>query len=147
MEVKIKRLYENVKLPSLATVGSGCYDIHAFLVDAPKGQLKLEPGIVRLVGTGLAFEIPPGYLLEVRPRSSLSMKGVIIVNSPGTLDSDYRGELRVLLCNFSPDMVYVEHGDRIAQIRLVPLIFTSLREVEDLSSTERGTEGFGSTGR
>jgi len=141
MKVKVKRLSPKAKLPSLATVGSGCYDVCA------AESTYIWPDGNGKVGTGLAFEIPMGYLLEIRPRSGLAEKGLIIPNSPGTLDSDYRGELKILLRNMGDIRLGVRQGDKIAQVRIVPLIFPYWKEVEELGSTERGSKGFGSTGR
>jgi len=105
------------------------------------------------VCTGLAFELPRGYALDIRPRSGLALKGLVILNSPGTLDSDYRGELLISFVNLSNEEIIVYKEDRIAQIRLIqdPQLFylekIEWEEVEELSETERGKGGFGSTGR
>lgn len=139
--VKIKKLDKDAKLPLKATQGSAFWDI--FSLDTR----YLGPGEIYDFRTGLTFEVPSGYEIEVRPRSGLAKRGVTIINSPGTLDSDYRGELIILLVNLSGSWKLIEKGDRIAQIGVKPAPQVEFIEVDELSETERGKGGFGSTGR
>ncbi len=141
IEVSIKKLSKDALVPLRATEGSAFYDVYAV------EDTTLKSNLVTSVSTGLAFEIPFGYELEVRPRSGLSLHKIILANSPGTLDSDYRGELKILLLNLGNKDYLIRKGDRIAQIgvRTIPAI--DFQEVEELSKTSRGSKGFGSTGR
>ncbi len=150
MLVKIKKLDSNAKLPTKGTTGSTCFDVYA-LEDSWIGR-----GVTK-VRTGLAFEIPQGYEMEIRPRSGLSSKeSLIIVNSPGTLDSDFRGELVILMTSLKHSPVEntfpvheyeIKAGDRVAQFKINEVLPVEFKEVEELSQTERGTGGYGSTGR
>ena len=109
--------------------------------------LTIAPGNRGLVGTGFAFAIPQGYEVQVRPRSGLALKkGISVLNTPGTIDSDYRGEIKVILANLGDEDFVIERGDRIAQIVVAPVQRGDLIEVADLDETRRGTGGFGSTG-
>jgi dUTP diphosphatase len=129
-------------LPSYATSGSAGLDLRADV------SLALRPGQRSLVPTGLAMAVPPGYEAQVRPRSGLALRsGVTCLNSPGTLDSDYRGELCVLLVNLGQEEVAVARGDRIAQLIVAPVSRAELAEVAELPATGRGAGGFGHTGR
>jgi dUTP pyrophosphatase len=141
MKLKIKKLSSNSKLPTKATSGSACYDVYS------RKRILLSPMEKALVPTGLSFELPPGFGMDIRPRSGLALKGLVILNSPGTLDSDYRGELMVPSINLSSGNILIDKGDRIAQIRLFKTIDIEFEEVEELSETERGVGGFGSTGK
>ena len=117
------------------------------LVCASKSAITIAPGAWALVPTGIAIELEPGFEAQVRSRSGLAAKqGIMVLNSPGTIDADYRGEIKVILMNLSTVPVDIEFGDRIAQLVVCPVMLPILREVVDLSSTERGTDGFGSTG-
>jgi dUTP pyrophosphatase len=108
---------------------------------------RINAGATRLMSTGLAFEVPKGFELQVRPRSGLAAKfGLTVLNSPGTIDSDYRGELKVLLINLGDSDMIITAGDRIAQLVLAPVVTAKLVEVNELSETVRGAGGFGSTG-
>jgi len=110
-------------------------------------NLILRPGARAAVGTGLAVAIPPGYEIQVRPRSGLALKhGISVPNTPGTIDSDYRGELKVILINHSEDNFTIQRGDRIAQLVVSPVTLAVWDEVEVLNDTARGSGGFGSTG-
>ena len=145
VEVRIRRLphAEGLPLPAYATDGAAGADLCA-AVDA---EMVFEPGDRAAVPTGLVLEIPEGYEAQVRPRSGLAIKaGLTIVNAPGTIDSDYRGELKVLLVNLGSDSVSVGRGDRIAQLLIAPVTRASFIESEALSLSERGDGGFGSTG-
>ena len=140
--VKVRKLYPDVVLPTRATEGSACWDVYAL------EAAWIYNDEVILVRTGLAFEVPDGWVLEIRPRSGLASKGVIIPNSPGTLDSDYRGELLVpMFCDGGLERKCLNKGTRIAQVMLKEVIPTEFVEVSELTPTERGTGGFGSTGR
>lgn len=131
------------ELPQYQTaLASGC-DVQA-MINSP---LRLERGERVAVPTGLAFAIPPGYEIQVRPRSGLSLKkGLTVINAPGTIDADYRGELKVLLVNLGKEPVEVLPGERIAQLVLCPVVQIHWQEVTELSETVRGEGGFGSTG-
>lgn len=133
---------EGAALPSYESAGAAGADVRAFL-DAP---VELLPGDRLLVPTGLSFEVPEGYELQVRPRSGLAFRhGVTVLNAPGTIDSDYRGEVKVLLVNLGKEKFMINPGDRIAQLVLSPVAKASFR-ISELSRTERGEGGFGSTG-
>ncbi len=144
LSVKFTKLSSNVYTPSYASPGAAGLDLRAFL---PK-PVSILPFERLLVPTGLSFEIPPGYELQVRPRSGLSSKhGITVLNTPGTIDSDYRGEVKVLLVNLSSNIYTVQPDDRIAQLVLSPVIKAKLIETDSLNETSRGTGGFGSTGK
>lgn len=145
IQLRIRRVGNRgspLPLPRYETAGSAGMDLRA---DEP---FSLAPGERRLVPTGLAVEIPPGHEGSVRPRSGLAIRqGVGMVNAPGTVDSDYRGELQVILVNHGQAPVSFERGDRIAQLVIAPVVQAELCEVEALGETGRGAGGFGSTGR
>jgi len=146
--VKLKRLdhFDNsLLLPSYETKGAAGADIRACL---ESGSMTIKPGERALVPTGLAFEIPFGYEVQVRPRSGLSLKtDLLVVNSPGTIDCDYRGEVKIILGNFGQNDIEIKHGERVAQLVFAPVIQASFEVTnEELSNTERGSGGFGSTG-
>ena len=129
-------------LPRYETEGSAGMDLRA------DEAFSLAPGERRLVPTGLAMEIPPGHEGQVRPRSGLAVRhGIGIVNAPGTIDSDYRGEVKVVLVNLGQEPAAFARGDRIAQLVIAPVTRATIVVVDDLSATERGAGGFGSTGR
>ena len=143
VNIAVKRLDHagNLPLPSYATSGSAGMDIRA------AEDLVITPGQRGLVGSGFAFAIPHGYEIQVRPRSGLALKkGVSIPNTPGTIDSDYRGELKVILINHGQEDFVIQRGDRIAQIVIAPVQRGILKEVDRLDETARGEGGFGSTG-
>ncbi len=130
-------------LPSYQTVGSAGADVCA-LIDSP---ICLKPGMREMVPTGLHFEIPLGFEIQMRPRSGLAAKhGISCVNSPGTIDSDYRGEVKVILINLGQEDFIINNGDRIGQVVLAPVYQADFLIVDELSDTERGSGGFGSTG-
>ena len=143
MNIKVEKLYENVVLPEYKTSGAAAFDFES-LVD-----VIINPNETKIIPTGLAFEIPEGYELQVRPRSGLSAKTKLRVsNSPGTIDSDYRGEVCIILDNISSqDSYIINKGERIAQGVISKIEKITFEEVEKLSSTDRGTRGFGSTGK
>ncbi len=143
-EVKVQRVGPvEVPLPSYQTEGSAGLDLAAAVVE----PLVLEPGARRLVATGLQMAIPEGFEGQVRPRSGLALRaGIGIVNAPGTIDSDYRGEIQVLLINHGSEPFVVEPLARIAQLVIAPVARARLSLVDALGSTERGAGGYGSTG-
>jgi len=147
MKIKIKRLsdkYLDIPLPAYATNGSAGMDLRA----AIEHDILLKKGDFCLVPTDLIFEIPEGFEIQVRPRSGLAAKnGIGILNSPGTIDSDYRGEVKVILFNFGGDDFIIKRGDRIAQIVLAMSQKFTLEEVNEISTTNRGDGGFGHTGK
>ena len=144
MKKKLKvKISEGAFLPEYKTSGSAGADIRAFL----SSDLIIKPGEKNIIPTGLFFEIPTGFEIQVRPRSGLAFKsGVTVLNSPGTIDSDYRGELCVILANFSSESFVVHNGDRIAQMVLAPVLQADFEIASTISETERGNGGFGSTG-
>jgi len=144
--LELKRLDHgrDLPLPAYQSALAAGLDLMA-AVDAP---LTLEPGARALVPTGLAMALPAGYEAQVRPRSGLAAKhGVTVLNTPGTIDADYRGEVKVILINLGEAPFSIARGERIAQMVIAPVLQASIREVETLSETLRGTGGFGSTGR
>lgn len=143
MEIKVINKSTN-ELPEYATPDSAGLDIRAFLSEA----VTLKPLERRLIPTGLYLEIPSGYEVQIRPRSGFAFKqGVTVLNSPGTIDADYRGEIGVLLINLSADNVLIENGERIAQMVVAPFVQATLKLTDALSETDRGAGGFGSTGK
>lgn len=132
------------ELPEYATVGSAGMDIRASLSES----IVLQPLERKLIPTGLFLEIPLGYEVQIRPRSGLAFKhGITVLNSPGTIDADYRGEIGVLLVNLSQEPFTIEHGERVAQMVVAAHEQASFTLTESLNSTERGAGGFGSTGK
>jgi dUTP pyrophosphatase len=130
-------------LPSYETIHSAGMDLRAFLTEA----IVLNPLERALVPTGLFVEIPEGYEAQVRPRSGLALKkGLTVLNTPGTIDADYRGEVKVILVNLGPESVEIIDGERIAQMVIAAHARANWEQVQELSSTERGSGGFGSTG-
>ena len=148
VEVKVIKLphYDSsFDLPFYATEGAAGADIRASLQD--KKSLTVKPGERLLVPTGLSMEIPVGFEIQVRPRSGLSLKSpLMIVNSPGTIDCDYRGEVNIIICNFGKEDYVIEHGLRIAQLVVAPVTQAKFMTTDSLSETQRGSGGFGSTG-
>lgn len=146
----IKPLYDDAQVPQYATRGSAGFDLHAYLAaeERERKPVVIPPGKWALIGTGIAVALPENYELQVRPRSGLALKhGVTVLNTPGTVDADYRGEVGVILLNLGSAPFTVHHGDRIAQgivneIKRLPLV-----KVEELDETERGAGGFGHTGK
>lgn len=148
--VKVKKLShydESFPLPSYETTGAAGADVRASLGAGEK--LLIKPGERVLVTTGLSMEIPMGYEVQVRPRSGLSYKtGLMVLNSPGTIDSDYRGEVKVILGNLGKIDEVINHGDRIAQLVLAPVTQAHYEvSTDELTETARGAGGFGSTGK
>ena len=144
MEVKIVNKSDN-QLPAYETVNSAGMDLRAYL---PEGPVTLKPMQRMLIPTGLFMEIPEGYEGQVRPRSGLAIKnGVTVLNTPGTIDADYRGEVKIILINLSDTDFTINSGDRIAQIIFAKCEQMEVVNVETLSETERGAGGFGHTGK
>ena len=144
--VRIKRLphAQDLPLPAYETAGAAGLDLRAAL---PERDLELVPGARCLVPTGLVLALPPGSEGQVRPRSGLALRhGVTVLNAPGTIDADYRGEVQVLLVNLGQQPFTIRHGDRIAQLVVAPVAQARLVEVHSLDDTVRGAGGFGSTG-
>ena len=144
IDIRLKRLPhgEGLPLPSYATPGAAGLDVVA------AESLTLAPGARHAVATGFAIAIPEGYEVQVRPRSGLALKhGITCLNTPGTIDSDYRGEVKVILANLGAEPFEVVRGERIAQLVPAPVLRAAFHETESLEETERGSGGFGSTGR
>ena len=143
-EILIKRLSNDVALPKYETEGSSGLDLAANI----DKQIKILPGRSEIISTGLAVAIPKNFEIQIRPRSGLAAKSSIsVLNTPGTIDSDYRGELKVILFNHGDKEFIINNGDRIAQMVLVPILKVQFEEVQDLPETMRGSGGFGSTGK
>jgi dUTP pyrophosphatase len=143
VSVEVMRLPHGagLPLPAYATLGAAGMDV----VSAE--DVTLAPGARHAVATGLALAIPAGFEIQVRPRSGLALKhGITVPNTPGTIDSDYRGELKVILINLGDEPFAIARGDRVAQLVLAPVVQAAWSEVEELDATERGAGGFGSTG-
>ncbi len=133
----------SLDLPAYATPGAAGMDLRA----AVDGDVVLAPGRHVMVPTGLAIALPDGFEVQVRPRSGLAARhGVTVLNSPGTVDADYRGEVKVLLINLGPEPFTVKRGERIAQMLVAPVVQAGLEEVTELDETQRGAGGHGSTG-
>jgi dUTP pyrophosphatase len=145
IHIQIKRLENNpdLPLPSYETKGSSGMDIRA----AVEGPVILNPGEVKLIPTGFAMSIPPGYEGQVRPRSGLALRhGIGMVNSPGTIDSDYRGEISIVIINWGRNPFTINRGDRIAQMVIGKVYIADLVDADSLDSTLRGAGGFGHSG-
>jgi dUTP pyrophosphatase len=145
MAIAFRRLGDHeLEPPRRATAGSAGFDLRACI----EGPIELAPGERRLVPTGFAIALPEGWEAQVRPRSGLAIRhGLTLLNSPGTIDADYRGEIQVILINLGQVPVAIAHGDRIAQLVPQRLAPAELVEVDELSETSRGAGGFGHTGR
>ena len=140
-KILIKRLSKEIPLPKYETNGSSGMDLAANI------ETIIEPGDTSIIPTGLAVSIPKGFEVQVRPRSGLAAKQKLtVLNTPGTIDSDYRGEIKVILVNHGSKNFKIEKGDRIDQMIVCPVIIAQIVEVENLSDTKRGKDGFGSTG-
>ncbi len=144
VKILIKKINSKVKLPKYKTDGSSGMDLMAFL----NNPISIMPQKSELIPTGLSIAIPENTEIQIRPRSGLAAKNNIsVLNTPGTIDSDYRGELKVILYNHGSEEFIINNEDRIAQMVLVPIIKATFEEVEDLPQTIRGEGGFGSTGK
>ena len=144
VKVLVKKLDPKVQLPSYKTKGSSGMDLMAFI----KNPIKIAPNTSALIPTGISVAIPNDVEIQIRPRSGLAAKSSIsVLNTPGTIDSDYRGELKVILFNHSKEEFVVRNNDRIAQMVLMPVLKIDFEEVDNLPDTLRGSGGFGSTGK
>lgn len=142
VKVLLKRLNTNSMIPTYMTRGSSGLDLYS------AEEKIIPPGKWEMIATGIAVEIPQGYEGQIRSRSGLAKNhGIFVLNSPGTIDSDYRGEVKVILMNLGDEPFKVSIGDRIAQLVIVPVVRAEVLEVEELSITERNDGGFGHTGR
>ena len=142
-KILIKRLSKAVSLPKYETSGSSGMDLAANI----ESSINIGPGKISIIPTGLALSIPKGFEVQIRPRSGLAAKNKIsVLNTPGTIDADYRGEIKVILVNLGHESFKVEKGLRVAQMVVCPVEQVQLIEVSDLSETQRGKGGFGSTG-
>ena len=142
-KILIKRLSKEVPLPKYETSGSSGMDLAANI----NSNIEINPGKTAIIPTGVALSIPKGFEVQIRPRSGLAAKQKIsVLNTPGTIDADYRGEIKVILINLGEESFKVEKGLRIAQMVVCPVVQAQLEEVDDLNETERGKGGFGSTG-
>ena len=142
-EILIKKLSKNISLPKYETEGSSGMDLAANI----DNEVEIAPGKSVIIPTGLAVSVPKNFEIQIRSRSGLAAKNQIsVLNAPGTIDADYRGELKVILINLSDKVFKVEKGLRIAQMVLCPIIKARLKEVDTLEETKRGSGGFGSTG-
>ena len=148
--LRIKRIRSNAIMPEYKSAEAAGMDVAACIDDESDGshsQLLMGPGDIAMIPTGLVLDIPPGHEVQVRPRSGMAIKhGITVVNSPGTIDSDYRGEVMVGLINHSQERFVIDHGMRIAQLVLSKVERMDVEEVVEVSDTERGADGFGSTG-
>ena len=144
VKILVKKFDKNIKLPVYKTSGSSGMDLVAYI----KNKIIIKPGKTALVPTGISVAIQKNYELQIRPRSGLAIKkGISVLNTPGTIDSDYRGEIKIILINFSKKPFVVKSGDRIAQMILCPVAKGKLKEVKILPRTLRDKGGFGSTGK
>ena len=141
--LRVRKKEERVRLPEYESAGAAGMDLRAFL----DKEVSINPMERAKIPTGLFIETPNGYEAQVRPRSGLAARyGVTVLNAPGTIDPDYRGEVEVILVNFGKEPFTVKDGDRVAQLVIAPLVRAELSEASSLSTTERGAGGFGSTG-
>ena len=144
VKILVKKFDKNIKLPAYKTSGSSGMDLMACI----KNIITIKPGKIELVPTGIALAIPKNYEIQIRPRSGLAAKkGISVLNTPGTVDSDYRGEIKIILINLSKESFVVKSGDRVAQMILCPVVRAKLKEVKNLPKTVRNKGGFGSTGK
>ena len=144
VKVLVKKLDPKVQLPSYKTKGSSGMDLMAFIKDS----IKIAPNTTALIPTGISVAISNDVEIQIRPRSGLAAKSSIsVLNTPGTIDSDYRGELKIILFNHGNQEFVVRNNDRIAQMVLMPVLKVDFEEVDDLPDTLRGSDGFGSTGK
>ena len=144
IKILVKKFDKKIKLPEYKTNGSSGMDLVAYI----KKKMKIKPGNTVIVPTGISVAIPKNYEIQIRPRSGLAAKnGITVLNTPGTIDSDYRGEIKIILINLSQKLFIIKNGDRIAQMVLCPIIKGNFKEVEILPKTVRNKGGFGSTGK
>ena len=144
VKILVKKFDKNIKLPVYKTSGSSGMDLMAYT----KNKITISPGKTAMIPTGFAVAIPKNYEIQIRPRSGLAAKkNISVLNTPGTIDSDYRGEIKIILINLSKRSFVVKSGDRVAQMVLCPIVKGKLQEVKKLPKTVRGKGGFGSTGK
>ena len=144
VKLLIKKLQKNIILPEYKTDGSSGMDLMANV----EQTVKILPGEKKIISTGIIVAIPEQYEIQIRPRSGLAAKsGISVLNTPGTIDSDYRGEIKIILINLGKDVFEIKKNDRIAQMIVCPIIKVELEEVQNLPKTIRGKGGFGSTGK
>ena len=144
VKILVKKFDKDIKLPTYKTSGSSGMDLVAYI----KNKIAIDPGATAIIPTGIAVAIPKNYEIQIRPRSGLASKNSIsVLNTPGTIDSDYRGEIKIILINLSKKSFIVKSGDRVAQVILCPIAKGKLKEVRNLPKTMRGKGGFGSTGK
>jgi len=144
VKILIKKFYKNIKLPIYKTAGSSGMDLVAYI----KNKITINPSKTAIIPTGIAMAIPKNYEIQIRPRSGLAAnKSISVLNTPGTIDSDYRGEIKIILINLGKKSFVVKSGDRVAQMILCPVVKGKLKEVKNLPKTVRGKGGFGSTGK
>ena len=144
VKILVKKFNKNIKLPTYKTSGSSGMDLVAHV----KGKINIKPGKIAIIPTGIAIAIPINYEIQIRPRSGLAAKkGISVLNTPGTIDSDYRGEIKIILINSSKKSFVVKSGDRVAQMILSPVAKGKFKKVKILPRTIRGKGGFGSTGK
>ena len=144
VKILVKKIYKNIKLPVYKTFGSSGMDLLAYI----KNKITINPSKIAIIPTGIAVAIPKNYEIQIRPRSGLAAKkGISVLNTPGTIDSDYRGEIKIILINLGKKSFVVKSGDRVAQMILSPVAKGKLKEVKNLPKTVRGKKGFGSTGK
>jgi dUTP pyrophosphatase len=144
VKILVKKFDKNIKLPAYKTSESSGMDVMAYI----KNKIIINPGRTAIIPTGIAVTIPKKYEIQIRPRSGLAAKkGITVLNTPGTIDADYRGEVKIILINLSKKSFVVKSGDRVAQMILCPVVKGRLKEVENLPKTVRGKGGFGSTGK
>jgi len=144
VKILVKKFDKDIKLPTYKTSGSSGMDLVAYI----KNKIAINPGATAIIPTGIAVAIPKNYEMQIRPRSGLASKNSIsVLNTPGTIDSDYRGEIKIILINLSKKSFIVKSGDRVAQMILCPIAKGKLKEVKNLPKTVRGKGGFGSTGK
>ena len=144
VEILVKKFDKNIKLPAYKTSGSSGMDLVAYI----KNKIIVNPGKTIIIPTGIAVAIPKNYEIQIRPRSGLAAnKGISVLNTPGTVDSDYRGEIKIILINLGKKPFDIKSGDRIAQIIVCPVSKAKFKEVKQLPKTTRGKGRFGSTGK
>ena len=143
VKIKVLRNGDGLPIPEYQTKDSAGMDLHSAIIE----NLEIKPSAKEIVPTGIALAIPPGYEAQIRPRSGLAAKhSITVLNTPGTIDSDYRGEIKVIIINHGREKYIVKRGDRIAQIIFAPIARAKIKSVSELSETTRGECGFGSTG-
>ena len=144
VKILVKKFDKDIILPAYKTSGSSGMDLVAYI----KNKITINPGKTAMIPTGIAIAIPKNYEIQIRPRSGLAAKkGISVLNTPGTVDSDYRGEIKIILINLSKKSFVVKSGDRVAQMVLCPITKGKLQEVKNLPKTVRDKGGFGSTGK